>query len=91
MKVIIIFLVYLLIMNLVGFASMGMDKAKAQKGAWRIPEATLFLIAILGGSIGSILGMQVFRHKTKHWYFAIGMPAIFLVQLALAIFIIVKF
>lgn len=64
---------------------MGMDKAKAKKHAWRIPEATLFSIAILGGSIGSILGMYHFRHKTKHWYFVVGMPVIFFVQLAIAV------
>ncbi|MCQ2594189.1 MAG: DUF1294 domain-containing protein [Treponemataceae bacterium] len=83
--------VYLLAVNIVGFALMGSDKKKAKKGAWRIPEATLFLAAILGGSIGSILGMQVFRHKTQHWYFKYGMPAILILQLALAAFIILKF
>ena len=82
---------YLLIMNIAGFASMGIDKAKAKKHAWRIPEATLFLIAALGGSIGSIAGMQFFRHKTKHWYFVVGMPVIFFIQLALAIVLIIKF
>ena len=87
----ILIIVYLIIMNIVGYATMGIDKAKAKKGAWRIPEATLFLVAILGGSIGSIFGMQHFRHKTKHWYFAVGMPVIFFLQLALAIFIITKF
>ena len=87
----IFFVVYLIIMNIAGYATMGIDKAKAKKGAWRIPEATLFLVAILGGSIGSIFGMQHFRHKTKHWYFAVGMPVIFFLQLALAIFIITKF
>ena len=86
--VIIIILIYLLIMNIAGFATMGVDKAKAKKNAWRIPEATLFTVALLGGSVGSILGMQHFRHKTKHWYFVIGMPVIFFVQLALAIIII---
>lgn len=83
--------VYLLAVNIVGFALMGSDKKKAKKGAWRIPEATLFLAAILGGSIGSILGMQVFRHKTQHWYFKYGMPAILILQLAFAAFIILKF
>ncbi len=83
-------IVYFIIMNIAGFASMGIDKAKAKKHAWRIPEATLFLIALLGGSIGSIVGMQLFRHKTKHWYFVAGMPAIFFAQLALAIVLIVK-
>ena len=87
----ILFIAYLLIMNIAGYATMGIDKARARKGAWRISEATLFLVAILGGSIGSIFGMQHFRHKTKHWYFAIGMPVIFFLQLALATIIITKF
>lgn len=82
-----IFLVYLAIVNIVGFAMMGIDKQKAIRGAWRIPEASLFLAAIVGGSIGSILGMQVFRHKTKHWYFKYGMPAILILQVAILIFI----
>lgn len=76
-------LLYLVILNIAGFISMGIDKAKAKKHAWRIPEKTLFLIAILGGSLGSILGMQVFRHKTKHKSFMIGMPVIFLVEAGL--------
>ena len=79
-------LIYLVIMNIIGFASMGIDKSKAKRGAWRIPEKTLFLIAILGGSIGSILGMKQFRHKTKHKSFTIGMPAILLVQAAIIIY-----
>ncbi len=62
---------------------MGIDKRKAKKGSFRIPEATLFSIAIIGGSIGSILGMFLFRHKTKHWYFVIGLPIIFVLQLGL--------
>ena len=64
-----IIIVYFIIMNIAGYASMGIDKAKAKRHAWRIPEATLFSIAILGGSVGSIFGMFHFRHKTKHWYF----------------------
>lgn len=78
---------YLVAVNLAGFAAMGIDKARARNRAFRIPEATLFLIAIIGGSIGSILGMQIFRHKTKHWYFVWGMPAILVIQLALAAFL----
>lgn len=62
---------------------MGIDKRKAQRSAYRIPEATLFTIAIMGGSIGSIIGMYLFRHKTKHWYFVFGMPIILILQLAL--------
>ena len=80
--------VYLLIVNIVGFAMMGIDKQKAIRGAWRIPEASLFMVAIIGGSIGSILGMQLFRHKTKHWYFQYGMPAILILQILLLISIL---
>lgn len=74
---------YFIITNVIGFALMGIDKRKAKKGSFRIPEATLFSIAIIGGSIGSILGMFLFRHKTKHWYFVIGLPVIFGLQLGL--------
>lgn len=83
---IIVIVIYLVVMNSIGFASMGIDKSKAKRGAWRIPEKTLFLIAILGGSIGSILGMKQFRHKTKHKSFTIGMPAILLVQAAVILY-----
>ena len=82
-----IFCIYLVIINIVGYALMGIDKQKAKKGAWRISEATLFGAALLGGSLGSIIGMQRFRHKTKHWYFKYGMPAILIVQLALVIWL----
>lgn len=69
---------YLLIVNNVAFFLMGIDKKKAQTGAWRIPEKTLFLSAILGGGVGAIAGMQLFRHKTRHRSFVIGMPLILL-------------
>ena len=75
--------VYLIIINIVGFAAMGMDKSKAKKGQWRIPEKTLFLLSIIGGSIGTWAGMYVFHHKTKHWYFVVGMPLILVLQLLL--------
>lgn len=78
---------YLVAVNLLGFAIMGIDKSKAKKRAFRISEATLFIVAIIGGSIGSILGMQIFRHKTKHWYFKFGMPFILLIQLAFVAFL----
>ena len=78
---------YALAVNILGFLLMGIDKWKARKGAFRIPESTLFIIAIIGGSIGSILGMYTFRHKTRHWYFVYGMPAILLLQLAVIFFI----
>ena len=72
---------YLIGINLIGFALMGMDKKRAIRGAWRISEATLFLTAFLGGALGCTLGMRHFRHKTKHWYFKYGMPAIFVFEL----------
>lgn len=80
-----ILLVFLGVMTLIGFISMGADKKRAEKKRWRIPEKTLFLIALLGGSLGSVLGMQFFRHKTKHWYFALFMPLILLAHIALLV------
>jgi len=74
---------YLLLINLAGFAMMGIDKNRAKRGAWRIPEKTLFTCALLGGSLGTTLGMSTFRHKTKHWYFKYGMPLILVVQVVL--------
>lgn len=81
---------YLLIINIAGFAVMGIDKQKAIKKRWRIRESTLFLIALIGGSLGSILGMRVFHHKTKHWYFVCGMPLILILQIATFIIIMRK-
>lgn len=81
---------YLAAVNLVTFTVYGVDKAKARRGAWRVPEKTLFLLPLLGGSVGALLGMLVFRHKTKHWYFVWGIPLILLAQIALAVWIYVK-
>lgn len=75
---------YLLLVNLAGFLLMGLDKRRARRGAWRISEKALFLPAVLGGSLGAIAGMRTFRHKTRHWYFRYGLPALLAVQLALA-------
>ena len=72
---------YIIVINLIGFALMGIDKRKAQRSAYRIPEATLFTIALMGGSLGSVIGMYTFRHKTKHWYFLFGMPIILVLQI----------
>ncbi len=87
MDVILTIVGYFVVLNIIGFALMGIDKWKAKKGAFRIPEATLFIIAVIGGSVGSILGMYTFRHKTRHWYFVYGMPAILLLQLAVVFFL----
>lgn len=78
------FAIYLLIVNAIGFLLMLIDKRKAIRRRWRIREKTLFLTAAIGGSIGSIMGMYTFRHKTKHLQFTLGMPAILIVQLILA-------
>lgn len=82
--------IYIIAINVIGFASMGIDKRRAKKGQWRIKENTLFLIAIIGGSIGSNIGMQVFRHKTKHKQFVLGMPAILAFQVFLCVYCIYK-
>ncbi len=74
---------YLVLINLVGFAMMGIDKNRARRSAWRIPEKTLFTCALLGGSLGTTLGMSVFHHKTRHWYFKYGMPLILVIQVVL--------
>ena len=76
---------FLLGMNILGFVLMFSDKRRAARGRWRIRERTLFLVAIFGGSLGSILGMCLFHHKTKHWYFILGMPLIFLIQLVIGL------
>ena len=81
MDVITLLLIYFTAVNFTGLFLMGLDKHKAKKHLWRIPESTLFIIAIIGGSIGCIIGMYAFRHKTRHWYFVYGLPAILLIQL----------
>ena len=84
------FLWYLLLINAAAFILMLVDKRKARKNRWRIPERTLTLSAALGGSIGALLGMYTFRHKTKHLKFTLGIPAILIAQIALAIWIFQK-
>ncbi len=84
-------LIYLLAINLIGFCAMGIDKFKAQRGYWRIPEATLMTLCLLGGGIGTIAGMYTFRHKTKKLKFSVGMPTILILELSIVIYIIIKF
>ena len=88
MNAITLIIVYLTVINFISFAVMGVDKYKARKRAWRIPESTLFVLALIGGSIGSIAGMHLFHHKTRHWYFLYGMPAILIVQILIIIALI---
>lgn len=86
-----IFLAVIVVMGLITFIVYGVDKGKAKRGAWRIPEAALLTLSIFGGSVGGILAMLIFRHKTKHWYFwAVNIIAC-VVYVALLVFILVKF
>ena len=77
------FIIYLIIINLSAFIAMYLDKRKARYGKWRIPEQTLFILALIGGSIGAIAGMYTFRHKTKKLRFSIGFPVILILQIVL--------
>ena len=81
---------YLLAINAVAFIMYGIDKYKAKKAKWRISEATLLLLAILGGSIGAWMGMKVWHHKTMHKKFKYGIPAILLIQIALMAYLHMK-
>lgn len=90
MKLLEIILIYLLIINLVTFYLYWNDKRRAKKGKWRIPENTLLLVAFIGGSVGAMLGMKVFRHKTKHWKFKILVPLFLILQIILAIYLYIK-
>lgn len=86
-----LFLLYLLLINAAAFVLMLVDKYKAQNNLWRIPEKTLIGSAALGGSIGALAGMYLFRHKTRHLQFTLGIPAILAAQIFLAIFIFSRF
>ncbi len=83
-------IMYLLIMNIIGFFAMGIDKWKAKNNAWRIPENTLFGITALGGGIGTIVGMYTFRHKTKKAKFTIGLPTILILEIILIVYELIK-
>ena len=76
---------WLALINLAAFGAMGVDKRRAKRDAWRIRERTLFLLALFGGSVGAIIGMRIFHHKTRHWYFVVGMPAILILQIGAAV------
>lgn len=74
------FVIYALTVNVILFSMMGIDKKRAKKKQWRISEMGLFLVAIVGGALGGTIGMYIFHHKTRHWYFVIGFPLILVVQ-----------
>ena len=79
------------VLSVITFLLMGMDKLKARRGSWRIPERTLFLFSLLGGAVGGTLGMYLFRHKTRHWYFALFFPLLAIAQAALLAYTAIKF
>jgi uncharacterized membrane protein YsdA (DUF1294 family) len=83
-------LFYLMLINAVGLLIMLADKQKARANAWRIPEATLMTVAILGGSVGVFLGMRLFRHKTRKPKFTLGVPVILILQVCAAVYFVVK-
>ena len=83
--------IYLIIINIIGFFAMWIDKRKAQKGRWRISEQALFYITLLGGGIGTIAGLYTFRHKTKKLRFTIGLPVILISEIVIAIYLIIKY
>ena len=90
-KIKIIILIYFLLINIITFTAMFIDKQKAIKHKWRVPEKILFLFVVLGGGIGGTAGMMVFRHKTKHWYFKFGFPLITLAEIIAVVVICVRY
>ena len=81
--VVVVATILLVVMNIISFALMGHDKKCARRGKWRVPERTLFLATACFGGLGGVLGMKVFHHKTKHWYFRVFFPGLLIVQIAL--------
>ena len=84
-------IIYLIFINIVGFMAMYIDKQKAKRGSWRIPENTLFIITAIGGGVGTIAGMHVFRHKTKKTLFRFGFPFLLIMDILLIVWLIVTF
>jgi hypothetical protein len=80
------FVIYIVIINIIGFLAMYIDKQKAKRGSWRIPENTLFIITAIGGGIGTIAGMYLFRHKTKKWTFKIGLPVLLILDILIVLY-----
>jgi len=77
--------IFIAVMNVLSYLLMGLDKRAAQDGRWRVPEKTLFLVTALFGGLGGVMGMHVFRHKTKHWYFRVFFPVLLIVQIAVLV------
>lgn len=84
-------IIYLLVINIIAFLAMGIDKRKSKRDAWRIPEQTLLSLVLLGGGIGGIAGMYTFRHKTKKPRFFIGFPVILILEIILSVYVVINF
>ena len=84
-------IIYLLIINIIGFLIMLIDKKKAKYYKWRIPEKTIILITLLGGGIGTIAGMYIFRHKTKKIKFTLGLPTILIAEIIIIVYVILNY
>lgn len=91
MTILKLLLIYITLVSVITFIVFGIDKLKAKKSWWRIPESTLMVLAVIGGSIGALLGMYVFHHKTLHKKFTIGIPVILILQIAAVAFIFIRF
>lgn len=91
MTILKLLLIYITLVSVITFIVFGIDKLKAKKSWWRIPESTLMVLAVIGGSIGALLGMYVFHHKTLHKKFTIGIPVILILQIAVVAFIFIRF
>ena len=76
------------VMSLLDFCLMGFDKHRAKRNGWRVRERTFFIVALLGGALGGVVGMRLFHHKTRHWYFVIGMPMILIAEVAIYLYFI---
>jgi uncharacterized membrane protein YsdA (DUF1294 family) len=90
MDAILALIIYIVTLNVLTFAMMGNDKRKAKKHLWRTPEINFFILSLIGGSLGTLLGMYSFRHKTKKWYFRFGLPILLLIQVGIAIFLVMS-
>lgn len=88
--IIIALIIYFVLINIITYILYGIDKKKAEKGKWRVPEATLILFAVIGGSLGALCGMTHFHHKTKKIKFFLGVPLILILQIAILVFILFK-
>lgn len=91
MTILKLLLIYIILVSVITFIVFGIDKLKAKKLWWRIPESTLMFLAVIGGSIGALLGMHIFHHKTLHKKFTIGIPVILILQIAVTAFIFIRF